>query len=197
MPLPFEKGNPNTQFQSIHPMSTITATIFVGTAHVNDGGIQPTHMIQLSENSRFSLHLHSFASDPHARSFTEPNPGKGMVFIPTPDQTIDDIFLIISTYILRAVNPPVQLHGPEKTSFSSLLDKDQRAQLYRQSKSAVQGLNMKVVFHLLDDSHLLRSMDQIEAYPCDFEITKTFKKRVRDGWSGEIETATNQNHPKP
>jgi hypothetical protein len=164
-------------------MSTITATILVGTAHPYDGGIQPTHMIQMTENSRIALHLHAFASDPHVRTFTDPTPGRGKVFIPTPDQTIDDIFLIISTYILRAVNSPVQLHGPEKKSFSSLLDKEKRAELYGQSKSALQGLNMKVVFHLLDNSHLLRSMDQIEAYPCDFEITKTFKKRLQDGWS--------------
>jgi hypothetical protein len=166
-------------------MSTITATIFVGTAHRYDGGIQPTHMIQMTENSRIALHLHAFASDPHARSFTEPNLGKGKVFIPTPDQTIHDIFLVISTYILRKVNPPVPLYGPEKNCFSSLLDKEQRAELYRQSKAAIEGLNMKVVFHFLDDCHLLRSMDQIDAYPCDFEITRTVRKRERSGWKRE------------
>ena len=33
-------------------MATTTATIFVGHAHPYDGGINPTHFIQLTENSK-------------------------------------------------------------------------------------------------------------------------------------------------
>lgn len=158
-------------------MSTITATILVGTAHRYDGGIQPTHMIQVSEGHRIALHLHRFGTDPYVRTFTEPVDGKRITIIPTVDQIVDDVFLMISTYILGKVKPLFPLHGPDKKSLNELFSDDELQNLYRQSKASLETLNMKVVFHLLDESHLLTKLEQIECYPCEFEITRTVTKR--------------------
>ncbi len=38
-------------------MATTTATIFVGHSHQNGGGINPTHLIQFTENDRPALIL--------------------------------------------------------------------------------------------------------------------------------------------
>lgn len=164
-------------------MSTLTATILVGTAHPYDGGIQPTHMIQMSEGHRIALHLHRFGTDPYVRTFTEPVVGKRITIIPTVDHIVDDVFLMISTYILGKVKPSNPLHGPDKKSLNDLFSDEELHGLYRQSKASLESLNMKVVFHLLDESHLLTKLDQIECYPCDFEITRTVRKRERSGWS--------------
>jgi hypothetical protein len=164
-------------------MSTITATIFVGTAHPYDGGIQPTHMIQVSEGNRIALHLHRFGTDPYVRTFTEPVVGERITIIPTVDHIVDDVFLMISTYILGKVKPLFPLHGPDKKSLTDLFSDDELQSLYRQSKASMESLNMKVVFHLLDESHLLTKIDQIEAYPCEFEITTSLKKRERSAWA--------------
>ncbi len=171
-------------------MAVITATIFIGSAHAYGGGIQPSHMIQLSENSRMSLHLTSYATNPYATSFTVPESDGGIVVIPTVGNTIHDIFLMISTYILGNVTPRTPLHTPQKTSFYDLFTKDELEELYRQSRTAVEGLNIKVVFHLLDESHLLTKLDAIESYPCDFEITTSLKKRERSVWTQKTETVS-------
>jgi hypothetical protein len=171
-------------------MAVITATIFIGSAHAYGGGIQPSHMIQLSENSRSSLHLTSYASNPYATSFTKPEVNEGIVVIPTGDHTVDDIFLMISTYILGKVVPRTPMHSPKRPSMTDLFDEQERRDLYRQSREALEAHHLKVVFHLLEDSELLGQIDTIESYPCDFEITTPYKKREWSVWRQKTETRT-------
>jgi hypothetical protein len=44
-------------------MATTTATIFIGYAHQNHSGINPTHLIRLTENDRPALILQSLQSN--------------------------------------------------------------------------------------------------------------------------------------
>jgi len=65
-------------------MATITATMLVGTAHQNHGGIGPTHQLLLSENSRPAWSLHALHSrrplavwTPTVRDMLEDGEGRG------------------------------------------------------------------------------------------------------------------------
>ena len=44
----------------------------------------------------------------------------------------------------------------------------------------------KIVFNILDDSHLLGQVDIIKAYPNDFEVTLPAIKKEYDAWSNSI-----------
>lgn len=71
-------------------MSTTTATILIGRAHQNHGGIIPTHLIQLTENSRPSLLLQPIEG-----------PSDVKVVIPTLENIVDDIYLMVTVFILN------------------------------------------------------------------------------------------------
>ena len=82
-------------------MATTTATIFVGYAHPNHGGINPTHYIQLSENSRPALILHSIDGKEETK-----------VMIPTLENMIDDVYLMIAAYVLKTLKPVKEIAHP-------------------------------------------------------------------------------------
>ena len=82
-------------------MATTTATIFVGYAHPNHGGINPTHYIQLSENSRPALILHSIDDKEETK-----------VMIPTLENMIDDVYLMIAVCVLKSLKPVKEIAHP-------------------------------------------------------------------------------------
>jgi hypothetical protein len=158
-------------------MSTTTALILVGSSHPNHSGIIPTHLIRLTENSRPALILHSL----------DKNNTKPLVLIPTVEETIDDIYLMISAHILKLVNPSKELCGKDRISIYDLFDTSERQKLYYSSRHHLKGKEIKVVFNILEDSLLLGQIQRIQEYPTDFEITTPFMKREYDGWSDKAE----------
>lgn len=141
-------------------MATTTAIILIGTSHPNHGGISPTHMIRLTENDRPALILTGVDRN------TVPK-----VIIPTVENMVDDIFLMISGFIQNRVidlakNP--LLHG---SCLYEILTDEERMTMYHQCREGLRGSGLKVIFSMFTGCHLLTLRDQINKYPVDFEVT--------------------------
>jgi hypothetical protein len=156
-------------------MASTTAIILVGQAHQNHSGINPTHLIQFTENSRPALIL----NDLEGKS-------ESIVIVPTLENTIDDIYLMIATFILKQIKPTKDLNDIHGNSMYELFTNDERFSLYKQSFDIFQKNNVKVVFNILDGSLLKHQIDIIKKYPNDFEVTQTTLKKEYNAWSDKI-----------
>ncbi|NLO72159.1 MAG: hypothetical protein GX102_14695 [Porphyromonadaceae bacterium] len=156
-------------------MATITTTIFIGQSHPNHGGISPTHIILLTENSRPSLTLRSMEGDQ-----------KPITIIPTIENMVDDIYLMIAVYVLKKIKTRKELYNEKNESLYEIFDEDSRKSMYRQVMTDLQKLNMKIVFNLLDGSNLIHQIEKIKQYPVDFEITKPFIVREYSPWQNKV-----------
>ncbi len=157
-------------------MSTTTATILIGHAHQNQSGIIPSHLIRFTENDRPALILHSLES-------TEEN----KVIIPTVENTIDDIYLMIAVFILNKLDQANVLHSKERKSIYDIFNEKERRELYKKTKLIIEGTNLKVVFNLLENSHLFYQMNLIKQYTNDYEVTTPFVKSEYNVWAGKVE----------
>lgn len=156
-------------------MATTTAIILIGQAHQNHSGINPTHLIRLTENDRPALILQSIEGK------EEP-----IIIVPTVENMVDDIYLMISVFILKGQNPGKELQTKERKSIYDILSEQERFALYEKTKDLIQTAKIKVVFNILDDSHLLSQIDIIKQYPNDFEITVPYIKNEFNAWSGKV-----------
>ena len=156
-------------------MATTTATILVGHAHQNGSGINPTHFIQFTENDRPARILRDIKGKDSIK-----------VIFPTLENTIDDIYLMISVFILKKINPLKELHTENRKSFYEIFNKQERIELYEKSKIILQDTKIKVVFNVLDGSHLLNQLDLIKQYPNDYEVTVPFIKNEYSSWTGKV-----------
>src|SRR5688572_19868333 len=95
----------NIESININIMATTTATIFIGHAHQNGSGINPTHFIQFTENDRPALILREIEGGT-----------KITVIVPTVENTIDDIYLMIAVFILKQIKPSREIHNLERNS---------------------------------------------------------------------------------
>jgi hypothetical protein len=156
-------------------MATTTATILIGHAHQNDSGIIPSHLIRFTENDRPAFILHSLES-------IEEN----KVIIPTIENTIDDLYLMIAVFILNKMEPAIVLHSKERKSIYDIFDEKERTELYKKTKLIIEESNLKVVFNLLEDSLLLNQLHIIKQYPNDYEVTVPYMKNEYSAWSGKV-----------
>lgn len=158
-------------------MSTTTTIIIVGQAHQNDSGIIPTHLIQFTENDRPALILTKMDGSIDRK-----------VIIPTIEHTIDDIFLMIAVFVLKLVNPSINIHTNQKISLYELLNEQERMDLYSKTTLAFGNTRTKVVLNIFDGSHLLGQLDQLRKYPNDWEVTLPAIKQEFNAWHGKVET---------
>ena len=158
-------------------MATTTAIILIGQAHQNQGGINPTHIISFTENDRPALILRSFDGQ------DEPK-----VIIPTVENTVNDIYLMVAVFILKRISLAINISSTKRESMYELLGEKERLSLYLDAKKIFEETRIKLVFNILDDSHLLGQVDVIKSYPNDFEITLPGIKKEYDIWSNHIIT---------
>ncbi len=157
-------------------MATTTAIILIGQAHQNHSGINPTHLIRLTENNRPTLILQSIEGK------EEP-----IIIIPTVENMVDDIYLMISVFIIKELNPEKELQTKERKSLYDILSEQERCDLYEKTKVSIQKAKIKVVFNILDGSHLINQIDRITQYPNDFEVTVPHLKKEFNAWAGKVE----------
>jgi len=158
-------------------MATTTATILIGRAHQNDSGINPTHFIQFTENDRPALILQAIEGE-----------SKKVVIIPTIENTIDDIYLMIAVFVLKAIKPSKKINSITRKSLYEILDEGERKSLYKKTKEILTANRIKVVFNILDNSHLLNLLKQIKKYPNDFEVTLPALKKELNVWNNKVIT---------
>lgn len=158
-------------------MATTTATIFVGSTHQNHSGINPTYLIRFTENDRPALILQDLEGKEELK-----------VIIPTIENTIDDIYLMIAVYILKKITPSKEIHSKERKSLYEILDSEERISLYSETKKIFEETKIKLVFNILDGSHLLNQINVIKNYPNDFEVTLPALKKEYDAWTNKIIT---------
>ena len=160
-------------------MATTTATILVGHPHSNDGGIYPTHVILLTENSRPALVLRSLDGN------DDP-----CLMIPTLENMVDDIYLLITTHVLGIMKPDRHIANPTGESMYELYTDDERQVLYAENLKAIEQTRLKVVFHLLHDSHLLHQLELINRYPADVEITTPYFTKEYSNRTDKVKVTT-------
>lgn len=158
-------------------MATTTAIILVGQAHQNHSGINPTHLIRFTENDRPALILQRL------EGYEKPK-----VIVPTVENTIDDIYLMVAVFILKCITPSKEIHNLKRKSLYEILDEKERFSLYAETKKIFENINIKLVFNIFDESHLLRQLDIIKNYPNDFEVTLPAMKKEFSVWANKIIT---------
>ena len=156
-------------------MSTTTATILVGRAHQNHSGIIPTHLIQLTENSRPSLLLQPIEG-----------PSDVKVVIPTLENIVDDIYLMVTVFILNKIKPAKDIDNWERLSMYDVFDENERSSLYEESRRIIKDTSIKIIFNIFEGSHLLNYVDIIKEYPNDLEITLSTLKKELSAWSDKL-----------
>ena len=154
-------------------MATLTAFIFIGTSHPNHGGINPSHYITLSENSRPCLQLKMIDNEQEI-----------IRIIPTVENMIDDIYFLIYSFIFKKKYTNYDFHLKE---MYELFDADERNNIYNEVKTELQGMDIKVVFNILDGSTLLDQLDKIKQYPNNYEVTTPIFRKEFNQWSGKTE----------
>jgi len=168
-------------------MSIITAQILVGNIHPNHNGIIPSAVIYLSENSRPALIL--LKED---LSLSTKKRDK-YVWIPTVENMIDDIMLMIGLLILKdkKLKKIEKNYLTEKNLSKIELYKDIRCEdlkeLYSVNKEIIQNSkSSKVVFSVFKESTLNNKLSDLKDYNINIEICTTKFLRFYSDWSKKI-----------
>ena len=151
-------------------MSTNTAHFLIGTSHWYHDGIQPSHHLVLTENSRPALFL---ANLPQPGIPEDDSNYRHLVtWIPTVDTMMKDALLMVG---LRAKIP--ELVKLAKETAPGLMKP--RAELYGIDQDALARLHEaamaasdfpKVVATILEESHLNTQLDDLNKHPCPKEV---------------------------
>ena len=153
-------------------MASMTAQILIGSPHPFHGGINPTHKIYLSENSRPALIL--TREDIHEQN-TKDAFDKA-TWIPTLENMLDDILLMISYFVLKNESISQELSKIKSKDLRFLemyedINEETRLKLYKSNKDIIGGYkDLKLVFSIFKGSSLLSATSKIKDYKIDFEL---------------------------
>lgn len=92
-----------------------------------------------------------------------------IVIIPIVDNKVNDIYLMIAVFIQKKVTSSAEIHNLDKNSLFEIIEEPERLSLYSETRKIFEEI--KVVFSILDDSHLLNQIDIIKTNPNYFEVT--------------------------
>ncbi len=165
-------------------MGTLTAQILVGSPHPNHGGIEPTHYLFLSENSRPAWILvdqNLFGTQKWQK--------KKITWIPTVENMIEDAILMIAIHIQNNQDI-IELAA----SFSDNVKSDrlelhehfndsQRKQLYEKCREISDF--PKVIVSVFRGSTIQSQLEVIEEYRMDVEVCCSVYSRLYSAWSQE------------
>ncbi len=110
-----------------------------------------------------------------------------IILNPTVENMVDDIYLMISVFIIKVIDPEKEIQTKGRKSLYDILSDQERYDLYERAKIFIQEAKIKVAFNLLDGSHLLNQLDKIKQYLNDFEVTIPYLKKEFNAWSGKVE----------
>ena len=159
-------------------MSEITAKIYIGHLDNDKSFVVPTHQLLLTENDRSCLILSNLDN---AKS-------KHIFIIPSPDNLTDDIFLIISVYILKIFDISIDRDTNKFSSISDILTENDRKLFYEQTKESLKDFDIYLSFYLYSGGSLSSEIEKINSYPANIVISsiETISNKTFDGITGSI-----------
>jgi hypothetical protein len=163
-------------------MGSFTAQILVGRPHPNHDGINPTHYLFLSENSRPSWVLvtgNILSSKSRERL--------RITWIPTLENMLEDALLMIAIHILKNENIIKLAESFNSKSCSnrfelySDLTKEQRDALYVECKLIEHF--PKIMISVFKGSHVKFNLPILEEYDMEVEVCSHTYTRLYSRWT--------------
>jgi hypothetical protein len=166
-------------------MGTITAQLLIGEAHPNHGGIYPTHVLYLSENSRpyWILTEHNILVESSRNQ-------KPIIWIPTVENMLEDALLMISCYVMKNPNISVTVSqnlNKRKETWVQLyeaFEKEELARLYAVNRES--SARYKLVMNVFEGSTILHQLKVLEKYGMEVEVTLPVYSRSFSMWSNQM-----------
>ena len=150
-------------------MAAITALVFVGYSHPNDGGLRPVVTIEYSEGDRPAFTFPRHSGDKRDTS-------SRFVLIPSLENMLDDLLMIIAyreiqdstvvKYLDSFCNENVEQIG--RLEVYKKLTPGQRTELYEHVKKI--NCFPKVGICLFNGSELLGTVEHIKEYTMEYEV---------------------------
>lgn len=166
-------------------MATLTTQILIGKGHSNHDGINPSHYLFLSENSRpaWILLPENIFSQSNKKS-------QKITWIPTVDNMLEDAFLMIAIHIIK--NQQIIDLGQsysEKIESERLelyhdLNDSQRQELYTKCQEIANY--PKLIISVFKDSTIQSQLSIINNYQMDVEVCCLKYSRLFSTWSNKI-----------
>lgn len=150
-------------------MAAITALVFVGNSHPNDGGLRPLVTIELSEVDRPTFTFPRHTGDRRDTS-------SRFVLIPSLENMLDDLMMMIA---YREIQDPTVVNCLNSFCNGNVeqigrlevyenLTPDQRTQLYEHVKKIT--CFPKIGICLFNGSELLETVEHIKEYAMEYEV---------------------------
>ena len=150
-------------------MPATTAFIIVGVDHLNDGTITPYDYIDFCEDSYFSFKMRSLNEQDLVYSGLDFQNQKEL--IPSVDNIIDDLMLMISVYSLG-----LQVNGMTDNLFFDIknISIDERDALYQRSMEVTKKSRIKVIISIINSNSSLTEerINRLTNYGIDYKVLK-------------------------
>ncbi len=165
-------------------MGTLTAQILTGTAHPNHGGINPSHYLFLSENSRsvWILVPQNIIQEPDGQKTP------GMIrWIPTTENMLEDALLMIAIHVLRdktvleRIEKFPKIKSADFVHLNKDIDKKAQLELYEICRRIKN--RYKAVITVLEGSSIRSQLEILEKYQMDVEVCVSVYLRQYSMWS--------------
>jgi predicted nucleic-acid-binding protein len=177
-------------------MATMTAQMLVGKSHMYDGGINPTHYLFLSENSRRAWIL---VPQNIFSPVLEEKIAK-VVWIPTLENMLEDGLLMVGLYVLQdkeVQNAAKQMFdwNKEEAYFEVYsINQVDREKLY----ALCRGLKhrYKTIISVFEGSTISRQMNVLLEYLMEVEVCKTDYARKFNVWTNTMNSNEKTNELK-
>lgn len=163
----------------------MTAQILIGRPHPNDDGINTTHCIYLSENSRAALLLYNHDLQYGSRG------GKPIVWTPSLDNIIEDAILMIAVHVIQdeEIIQILESFGVANTkkleTYKDLLE-EQRNALYQKCRDKMEI--PKLIISVFYSSSLRMNLSVLKLYKMDIEVCRPIYTQLYSRWSHEVTT---------
>lgn len=167
-------------------MATLRAQILVGQSHQNHGGINPTHYLYLSENSKpaWILVPENIFEDNENSEFSS-----RIIWIPTIDNILEDALLMIGLYVLKdekLINMAEKYFNDFNKSKLFLYDEISKVHL-KKMYNVSRELNYfyKVIITTFDKRVLNDQLHVLKNYQIEMSINTPDLQRVFSSWRNE------------
>jgi len=167
-------------------MATMTAQMLIGYGHPNDDGINPFNYIFLSENSKLAwilVHQNIFQGNPN---------NEKIIWIPTIENTVYDVMLMIAIYICKD-KEIIEMSKIDLTKkyidIYSEIEKSKLDNLYK--KCLEFDKYPKIILSVFKGSVLEQHIRALTDFNMDLEILTPSFSRLYSRWTDKTDIEDN------